>query len=186
MFFSQQRLRGRKHSSPTCCSGASDVSCSCPLAICGPGCSWRASLHVGSAEAAPAASPSSLSFREGLAWRGLDRQTDGGEGKWSKISPSKLVVFWSWTRNLSLVNSSCARITRVVGQRLGGPVFTWAYKVPDEALDVLIAAVMEQTVGKEGSADCFHVGLLHGAFKTTVSQDVVPPSPTEDGDRPSR
>lgn len=68
----------------------------------------------------------------------------------------------------------------MVGQRLGGPIFTRGDKVPDEALDVLIATVMEQTVGEEGSADRFHISLLHGAFKTPVSQDVVPPSPPKD------
>lgn len=80
----------------------------------------------------------------------------------------------------------CEGITRVVGQRLGGPVLTRGNKVPDEALDVLVAAVMEQTVGEEGPADGLHIALLHGAFKTAVGQDVVPPSPPKDGetDRP--
>lgn len=74
----------------------------------------------------------------------------------------------------------------MVGQRLGGPVLTRGNKVPDEALDVLVAAVMEQTVGEEGPADGLHIALLHGAFKTAVGQDVVPPSPPKDGetDRP--
>lgn len=33
-------------------------------------------------------------------------------------------------------------ITRVVGQCLGGPIFTWGNKVPNEALDILITTVM--------------------------------------------
>lgn len=72
------------------------------------------------------------------------------------------------------------RITRVVGQCLGGPILTRGNKVPNEALDILITTVMQQAVGEKGSADCFHISFLHRAFKTTVSQDVVPPTPTKD------
>lgn len=70
----------------------------------------------------------------------------------------------------------------MVGQRLGGPIFTGGNQVPDEALDILVATVMEQAVREEGSADRFHVGLLHGAFETTVGQDIAPPPPAEDGE----
>lgn len=70
----------------------------------------------------------------------------------------------------------------MVGQRLGGPVFTGGNQVPDEALDILVATVMEQAVREEGSADCFHVCLLHGAFETTVGQDIAPPPPAKDGE----
>lgn len=98
--------------------------------------------------------------------------TDGrtGEGQRCPLAASVILLL----ANL--------RITRVVGQGLGGPVFAGGNQVPDEALDVLVAAVMEQTVGQEGSADGLHVRLLHGAFKATVSQDVVPPSPTEEAE----
>lgn len=69
----------------------------------------------------------------------------------------------------------------MVGQCLGGPVFARCDQVPDEALDVLVAAVMQQAVGQEGSADLLHVGLLQGALEAAVSQDVAPSTPTEDG-----
>lgn len=68
----------------------------------------------------------------------------------------------------------------MVGQCLGGPVFTRRDQVPDEALDILVTAVMQQAVGQEGSADCFHIGLLQGALEATMSQDVTPPTPTKD------
>lgn len=68
----------------------------------------------------------------------------------------------------------------MVGQRLGGPIFTWGNQVPDETLNILITAIMQQAVGKEGSADCFHIGLLQGALEAAMSQDVTPPSPTID------
>lgn len=74
----------------------------------------------------------------------------------------------------------CVCFTRVVCQRLGGPIFTWGDKVPDEALDVLIATVMQQAIGKEGSADCFHIHLLQGALEATMSEDVTPPTPPID------
>lgn len=66
----------------------------------------------------------------------------------------------------------------MVGQRLGGPIFTWGDQVPDEALDILVTTVMQQAVGQEGSADCFHIGLLQGSLEATMSQDVTPPTPT--------
>ena len=71
-------------------------------------------------------------------------------------------------------------VTGVVGQRLGGPVFTGGDQVPDEALDVLVTTVMQQAVGQQGSTDRFHVGLLQGALEATVCQDVTPPTPTTD------
>lgn len=75
----------------------------------------------------------------------------------------------------------CVHFTGVVGQRLRGSIFTWGDQVPDEALDVFVTTVMQQAVGKEGSADLFHVGLLQGALEATVSQDVAPPAPTKEG-----
>lgn len=74
----------------------------------------------------------------------------------------------------------CVCFTRVVCQRFNGPIFTWGDQVPDEALDVLITTVMQQAIGQEGSADCFHVHLLKGALEATVSQDVTPPTPPID------
>lgn len=71
------------------------------------------------------------------------------------------------------------RFTRVVGQRLCGTIFTRGDQVPDEALDILITTVMEQAVGQKGSADGFHISLFQGALEATMSQDVTPPTPTE-------
>lgn len=68
----------------------------------------------------------------------------------------------------------------MVGQCFGGSVFTWGDQVPDEALDILVTTIMQQAVGQKGSADCFHIGLLQGTLEATVSQDVTPPTPTED------
>lgn len=39
---------------------------------------------------------------------------------------------------------------------------------------------MQKAVCQEGSADCFHIGLLQGTLKATMSQDVTPPTPTKD------
>lgn len=71
-------------------------------------------------------------------------------------------------------------VTRVVGQCLGGSVFTWGDQVPDEALDILVTTIMQQAVGQKGSADCFHIGFLQGTLEATVSQDITPPTPTKD------
>lgn len=71
-------------------------------------------------------------------------------------------------------------ITRVVGQCFGCSVYTWGDQVPDKALDILVTTIMQKAVGQEGSADCFHIGLLQGTLKATMSQDVTPPTPTKD------
>lgn len=71
-------------------------------------------------------------------------------------------------------------ITRVIGQCLGGPIFTWRDQVPDETFDVLVSTVMQQAVGQEGPADRLHISLLQGALEATMSQNVTPPAPTED------
>jgi len=68
----------------------------------------------------------------------------------------------------------------VVGQCFGGPVFTWGDQVPNETFDVFVSTVMQQAVGQQGPADGFHICLLQGALEATVSQDVTPPTPTED------
>lgn len=71
-------------------------------------------------------------------------------------------------------------LTRVVGQRLRGPVCAWGDQIPDETLDILVTAVMQQAVGQEGSTDRFHIGLLQGTLEAAMSQDVAPPTPTTD------
>jgi len=67
--------------------------------------------------------------------------------------------------------------TGVVGERLGGPVSTRGDEVPDEALDVLVSAVVQQAVGQQRPADRLHVRLLQGPLEAPVSQDVAPPAP---------
>lgn len=73
-----------------------------------------------------------------------------------------------------------AHLTRVIRQRPGGAIFTWSDQVPDEALDVLVATVMQQTVGQESPADRLHVRLLQGTLEAAVSEDVTPPTPTKE------
>lgn len=68
----------------------------------------------------------------------------------------------------------------MIGQCLGGPIFTWGDQIPDETFDVLVSTVVQQTVGQEGPADRLHVSLLQGALEATMSQNVTPPAPTED------
>lgn len=68
----------------------------------------------------------------------------------------------------------------MIGQCLGGPIFTWGDQVPNETLDVLISTVVQQTVGQKGPADRLHIRLLQGALEATMSQDVTPPAPPED------
>lgn len=90
-----------------------------------------------------------------------------------------ITVFW-WDTGHIFVETRWRRITRVIGQCLGGPIFTWGDQVPDETFDVLISTVVQQTVGQKGPADRLHIRLLQRALEATVSQDVTPPAPTED------
>ena len=73
----------------------------------------------------------------------------------------------------------------MVSQCLGGPIFAWGDQVPDETFNVLVTTVVQQAVGQQGSTDGFHIGLLQGALKTTMSQDITPSTPTKERQRES-
>jgi hypothetical protein len=66
----------------------------------------------------------------------------------------------------------------VVEQGLGlSSVLGRRDELPDEALDVLVAAVMEEAVGQQRPADRLHVRLPQGTLVAPMGQDVTPPPP---------
>lgn len=65
----------------------------------------------------------------------------------------------------------------MVGERAALSVLGGRDEVPDEALDVLVATVVQQAVGQQGAADGLHVLLPQGPLETPVGQDVSPATP---------
>lgn len=159
----------------TCCSGVLGVSCSCPLEGGRPDCSWQASQPVACEAEHSASFPSSLYGPGALEQTVL------------KPEKTRLAHLESIAQNLTvkkhdanLMQSAISRLpcpTGVVGQCAALPVLSRGDEVPDEALDVLISAVVEQAVGQECAADGLYVSLPQRALEASVGQDVTPSAP---------
>lgn len=67
----------------------------------------------------------------------------------------------------------------MVEQCLGFTPILWRCdELPDETLDVLISAIMEQTKDQDDTADCLHVAFTQTALTSGMGQDVPPATPT--------
>lgn len=73
--------------------------------------------------------------------------------------------------------SAVPLLTEVVLQLLGLPVLRGGDEVPHEALDLVVAAVVDQAVGQQGPADGLHVAIRQLLLEASVVQDVLPPAP---------
>lgn len=63
-------------------------------------------------------------------------------------------------------------------QLLCAPILGRGNEVPHEALDFVIAAVMDQAVRQQGPADGLHVPLGQLFFKTAVVENILPATPS--------
>lgn len=62
-------------------------------------------------------------------------------------------------------------------QLLSASVFSRSNKVPHEAFDFVVSAIMNQAVGQQGPADGLHVPLCQLLLKTPMVENILPTTP---------
>lgn len=83
-----------------------------------------------------------------------------------------------------MIKDSMASPTRVVEQGLGLPaVLRGCDELPDETLDVFIAAIVKKAKNQDDSADRLHVTFTQPALTPGMGQDVPPSTPPREKKR---